>query len=244
MLGITRSNLPAYGLFAIFLACNIVIWAQTHKMRPAWGNVPPVMSERGATMMAAGDKQLAHRGIAMMLQNLGGTGGDSVSLKKYDYKALGQWFHLEDELDPHSNFVPYLAAYFFGATPKVEDLTPVIDYLAETGQRPGAQRWRWIAEAIILARFRQGDLQKALELANIMAGIKDENMPLWAKAMPAFIINAQGDRQAAYGVMMGILKSGINTLSPVEIRFLRDNICNKILTPEQAGRDEFCIKTK
>lgn len=245
MVWINRNHLSLYALFILFLVLNIGLWTKTHTLRPAWGNVPPVTSEPGAAMMALGDRQLAYRMIAMMLQNLGNTGGDSTPLKNYNYNMLQGWFFLEDKLDPVADFIPNLAAFYFGATqtPK-EQLGPVIDYLEIAGQRPGKDKWRWLAQAVYLARYKKEDLGRALQLANILSNLNQPDLPLWAKSMPAFVMRAKGDKQAAYEIMMNILSSGVRTLSPIEIRFLRDNICDQTLTPAQAAQNELCTKTK
>jgi hypothetical protein len=243
MLRFNRNNLSLYIVFTAFLVLNIGLWAQTHKLRPVWGNVPPAISERGTLMTNMGDSQLAYRRNGLMLQNLGNAGGDSTPLKNYNFELLRGWFMLQDSLDPVANFMPYLAAYYFGATqnPK-EQLGPVLDYLEVQGQRSETDKWRWLAQAVILARYNKKDMPRALELANKLSGTP--NVPMWAKAMPAFVLRAEGDKEAAYTVMMGILSSGAKSLSPYEIRLLRDNICNQTLTPEEAAKNELCIKVK
>ncbi|MBI2235138.1 MAG: hypothetical protein HYU57_09205 [Micavibrio aeruginosavorus] len=231
---------PAYLAFTLVLGMNIALWSYSHDLRPVWGNVPPVPDKAAAERMTLGDPQMAYRMIGLMLQNLGATGGRDFALKDYDYKTLGGWFYLEDELDPLSDYIPALAAYYYGATPEASDLMPVIDYLEAIGQRPQAHKWRWLAQAVYLARFRQGDLNRALALAQILAALPRTDMPLWARQMPAFIINARGDKEAAYALMMGVLGEGGKDLSPAEILFIRDYICGRILTPAQAEKDELC----
>ena len=243
MLRFNRSNLPLYSIFTMFLLLNIALWTQTHKLRPTWGNVPPAMSTRGTLMMNMGDAQLAYRRNGMMLQNLGNEGGDSTPLKDYNFDLLRGWFMLQDTLDPVAHFTPYLAAYYFGATqdPK-NQLGPVIDYLEVQGLRTEPDKWRWLAEAVFLARYKKADMPRAFELANKLANVP--GIPMWAKAMPAFVLRAEGDKEAAYTLMMGILSSSAKSLSPYEIRLLRDNICNQTLTPEQAAKNELCTQVK
>ncbi|MDB5490507.1 MAG: hypothetical protein JWO78_356 [Micavibrio sp.] len=243
MLRFNRDNLTLYIMFAIFLTLNICLWTQTHKLRPVWGNVPPATSDRATLMMNMGDSQLAYRRNGMMLQNLGNEGGDSTPLKDYNFELLRGWFMLQDRLDPVSNFMPYLTAYYFGATQNPRDqLGPVIDYLEVQGQRSELDKWRWLAEAVFLARYKKSDMPRALDLANKLAALP--NVPLWAKAMPAFVLRADGDKEGAYTIMMGILSSSSHSLSPYEIRLLRDNICNQTLTPAEAAKNELCINVK
>ena len=85
-------------------------------------------------------------------------------------------------------------------------------------------------------------MNKAMDMANTLAKLDRPNMPIWAKTMPAFVMRAQGDKQAAYTMMMGILANGADKMDIYEIRFIRDNICNQILTPAQAAIEDLCIK--
>lgn len=231
---------PLYGVFALILGLNIALWSYSHDLRPVWGNVPPAPTQGAAERMTLGDPQMAYRMIGLMLQNLGSSGGRSFALRDYNYQNLGPWFFLEDRLDPRSDYIPALAAYYYGATQNIADLTPVIDYLAMVGQKPQANKWRWLAQAVYLARFRQGDLNRALDLAQILAALPREDMPLWARQMPAFILNAKGEKEAAYAMLMGVLGQSGKEMSPSEILVIRDYICDRILTPAQAEKEDLC----
>ena len=233
-----------YAVFILFLVMNIALWLQTRTWRPIWGNVPPTPSHGNAEGMVLGDKQFAYRLTSIMLQNIGNATDRTRALSEYDYEGLKGWFLLADYLDPESNFVPSLAAYYFGATQAKQDLSPVIDYLEYIGQQPQPQKWRWLAQAVYMARFEQGDLQRALDLANKLANLPRDDLPLWAKQMPVLIVNAQGDKQMAYAMMVETLRSEIDRLSPQEILFMRNYLCGRILTPEQAAQDALCTNTK
>lgn len=239
-----RRNMPLYAFFCVILILNIGLWFHSRDLRPSWGNVPPVPGAAAAARAALGDQQMAYRLIGTMLQNLGSTGGVDYALKDYNYSRLGEWFFLQDRLDPVSDYTPALAAYYYGATQNVADLTPIIDYLEVIGQRPEPQKWRWLAHAVYLARFLQGDMNRALVLAETLAALPRDDMPLWARQMPAFVLNAMGKKESSYALMMSMLSSSVHDLSPVEIRFIRDYICDRILTPEEAAREELCTATR
>lgn len=239
-----KRNLPLYIVFCIILVLNIGLWFYSRDLRPTWGNVPPVPGVRAAERMTLADPQMAYRMIGLTIQNLGAIGGKDQSFQNYNYGRLRDWFFLEDQLDPLSNFIPALAAYYYGATQKISDLTPVIDYLEVVGQRPQPQKWRWLAHAVYLARFKQGDLNRALDLANKMAALPGDDMPIWSRQMPAFVLNAMGDKQASYALMMSILSENVDDLDPAEILFIRDYVCGRILSPEESAREKLCTAVK
>jgi hypothetical protein len=235
-----RQNLLIYMLFACVLAWQAGFALHARGIKAAWSNVPPAPSGKSAGFMALGDSQLAYRVSGLMLQNLGNTGGRATMFQYYDYKALYDWFVLADRLDPESNFVPLLAAYYFGATKEADDLDYIIDYLVLIGQRPEGEKWRWLAHGVYLARFVQGDLNRAFELASLLASLWQEGRPGWMKQMPVFILNAQGDKDSAYRMMITILKEEGDRLHPNEVRFMKDYICNKLLSSAEAQENPLC----
>ena len=206
--------------FLSFLVANFVFWSSSHKIQAEWANVPPVPKQEKASMLALGDKELAYRSYAIMLQNLGNTGGRGVALKKYDYAKLKDWFFLTDSLNPLSDAVPMLASSYFGAVDDPQKIEHVLDYLAVAGARPEGEKWRWLGHAVFLARHIQKDNDRALELAYKLSANKNPNLADWAKQMPAFILQDEGQSELAYKIMLNILVSNIDTLHPNEINYM------------------------
>ncbi|PJB71334.1 MAG: hypothetical protein CO093_05415 [Alphaproteobacteria bacterium CG_4_9_14_3_um_filter_47_13] len=232
-----------YFIFVLcFLAfiCHAGFSISNRSLKASWKNVPPVPSEAGAVAMAAGDRELAYRMIGSMMQNLGDSGGNITSLGAYNFERLGQWFFLEDKMDWRSDYIPLLAAYYFGGTENPGQLDPVIDYLAMVGQRPYGEKWRWLAHAAYLARFKQSDLEKAMGLAYILAGMNIAGLPIWASQMPALIAGAKGDKETALALMMSVLQDKSRTLDPTEVNFMIDYICTRLLDKSEAGQNPFC----
>lgn len=234
----------AFLYLALFTAIglNSLLWLQARHVRGVWLNVPPVPSEFQATGLTIGDKQFAYRFIGIMLQNLGDTGGRVTATKDYDFKRLSEWFFLADKLDPQSNFVPYLAAYYFSVSQEPEKIRPLLDYLEYIGNRPDGIKWRWLAQAVVLARFNLKDMDRALELANKLAAIDNPAMPPWTRQMPAFILNARGEKQASYELMMGLLEDSKN-LPREEFNAMAYYICKRILDETQARGHPLCQGT-
>lgn len=235
-----QNIIPLYGVLIFFLILNIGFWFNTRNMHPIWGNVPPAPGKVAGAGMGLGDHQLAYRITGMMLQNLGNMNGKTHNLKEYNYDHLGDWLMFADTMDPVSNFIPTLAAYYFGGVSPPKDLMPLINYLVKVGHYPQEQKWRWLAQAAYLARYSQNDINLSLELANQLASLPRDDLPLWAKQMPIIIMNAKGDKNAAYAILMGTLTSGLDTLSPTEIAFMRNYICEEILTPIEAASNVIC----
>jgi hypothetical protein len=232
--------LPSFVL-CLFVFLNALFWQQSHRILFKWPNVPPAPQYEQARLMALGDEQLAYRYNGIVLQNMGSEDGQMAALQEYDYNRLKNWFFLEDALDPVSDFIPVLAAYYYGAVNDKEKLDEVLDYLAVIGQRPYNEKWRWLGHAVYLARHQQKDNDRALELAYKLAANKDPDLADWAKQMPAFILQAKGDSELAYDIMLSLLVSNADKMHPNEVFFMKDYICRTLL-PEMPEKQppEFC----
>lgn len=232
--------------FFVALICHSILWLGLRHTQARWINVPPVPSEFSALVSSLGDPQLAYRSAGVMLQNLGDHGGQTRSLKEYNYDELVKWFYLADSLDASSDYIPYIASYYFGAIDKEKDkIRPLVDYLYEVGNRPEGQKWRWLAHAVYIARFRIDDLDLAYSMAIDLARLankKDSKLPNWARQMPAFILNAQGEKEAALAIMIEILGSVGDQLHPNEVNHTRWYICDEILSPEERETNPLCEK--
>lgn len=237
-----RNDMHPYAVLFLILMLVIAFWFPLRYQQAVWIDTPPVPSENAALAFALGDKQMAYRSFGIMLQNVGNTGGRTLPLNSYDFETLSKWFWLEDELDATSNYVPILAAYYFGGTPDTDQLDPIIEYLGTIGQRSEGQKWRWLAHAVYLARFKQNDLDKALELSYVLASMKDRvDLPQWASHMPAFIMAQKGDKQAALNMLIGILKQDAEKMHPNEVNFTVSYICEKVLSAEEAATYPLCV---
>lgn len=229
-----------FAAFGLMFLLNLVVWWHGLPMRAKWGNVPPVPSNEAGALLTLGDKQLAYRAYGLLIQNLGDAGGDARPLREYNYDNLVKWFWLEDSLDERANFIPSLAAYYFSAHQDPEAIDGVVDYLAEIGQRPGTEKWRWLGQAVYLARFVQHDYDKALMLAEKLAALDYEHLPTWTKQMPAFVMMQKGDKEGAYEILLNILGSQVTQLQAPEINFMREYICERILSEAERATDPVC----
>lgn len=224
--------------------CNVGVWATTHTMQPKWLNVPPAPSPMMAPLTGLGDVQFSYRLLSFPLQQMGNEGGRFTPLKDYRYDRIGNWLMTLHTLDPVSNYAPYLASYYFGATqdPK-RQLGPIIDYLVKAGQtKEGYKKWRWLAQAVYLAKFSLKDNVRALELAYELAALPGD-MPHWTHQMPAIISADMGDRETALRLMNSILIDMLkdkDRTAPQEINFVVDFICNRLYSLEESRSQKIC----
>jgi hypothetical protein len=213
---------------------NISFWNGSSDIYAKWAGVPPVPTRTGALMTTLGDAQFSFRMGALALQQLGDFGGRVTPIKDYDYQKLGGWFWLLDSLDPASDHVPRLAAYYFGVTQSPADAAVLVAYLGTVGNSPVGEKWRWLAQAAYLARYKMHDLGLALDLAYKLSKLQPVSgeLPGWARQMPAFVLKEQGDKEASRQMMETILATEKN-LPWQEVNSIKFYLIEQLGVPEE-----------
>lgn len=229
-----------YLILGGILLLNVAVWCYSSPLLPKWDNVPVAPSAVGATTAFLGDSELAYRSLSLTVQSFGNATGQVQALKDYNYDNLGTWFNLADKLNPKSNYVPFLAAYYFAGSQDPSKLMPVINYLRQVGTYPEEDKWRYLGAAVFLAKHKMKDDKLALQLAQELADVYKPGMPAWAYQMKAIIASDMGEKEMAYNLMLDALVSKREGMDPVEVNYMIDQICNHILTPEKKAKDPLC----
>lgn len=237
-----RHQITVYLVLIFAVVLNVGIWLTTRDKLPEWANVPPPPTKLAASAGFLGDDELAYRSLAITLQSFGNSTGQVIALKDYNYHNLGKWFFLEDSLNSRSEYVPFLAGNYFGASQDPSQLGPLIDYLRVVGKRPEGEKWRWLGMAVFLARHRMNDMPLALSLSEELAKTYRPGMPAWPLQMKAIVASSMGEKDMAYGMMLEMLNTQAKTMDPAETRYMIDYICNTILSPVQSAKDPLCQK--
>jgi len=239
MLNFMRKKCDYLFLLAAFLL-NLAVWLYTSPLLPKWSNVPPAPSYVGAMATFLGDSEMAYRSSALTIQSFGNATGEVQALKDYNYENLGTWFDMTDKLNPHSNYVPFLAGYYYGASQDPSELMPVINYLRRVGTYPDEDKWRYLGQAVFLAYHKMKKTDLALELADELAKTYKPGMPAWPLQMRAILATNMGEKEMAYNMMLDALQNNKSGMDPIEVNYMVDQICNHILTPELSRKNPLC----
>lgn len=229
-----------WGIFIVCLSCIFALWLYSRPLKLEWQNVPPAPTPMTANAFSLGDKQFSYRFLGMLLQSFGNTSGRYEAMNEYHYDALAGWFDLLDSIDPDSEYLPFLVSYYFGATNKPEQLKYVTHLLDKVGQRVGKKKWRWLTQAIYIARYKMKDFEYARELAAKLKNHSDPSVGAWAKNMDAYISEQMGDKQAAIQLTLMLLKNNAKDMTHQEIYLLSDYVCNDLMNKEQSAALEMC----
>lgn len=214
-----------YSLFAIAIAGQVMFWSRTHDVLPDMSVVPDVPGTDTVKALSFGDESAFFRLLGLKIQNAGDTYGRFTALYKYDYSKLYHWFRLLDNLDDSSNYVPSMATYYYGQTQKSDDVKYIVDYLLEHAAHRPKEKWWWLVQASYLANHKLKDKQLALEAVLPLADV--EGIPLWARQMPAFIFEQEGEIESALKIIQGIMDTA-DEVSQGEVNFMRHFIDERL----------------
>lgn len=185
-------------------------------------------------LMALGEPRTLAAAGALRLQFHDTRPGRSIPFRELDYGRVRTWLERLLELAPASEYPLLLAVRIYGQVNDADRQRQMLEFVrASFLQRP-LDRWRWLAEATIIARHRLGEPRLALEYARLLARHTDPGeIPYWARDLQLVLLQDLGELESARILIGGMLASGAIT-DPHEIRFLENRL--RELESEQEGR--------
>lgn len=167
-----------------------------------------------------GDDVFLSKALVLWLQGHDYQPGISLSYRELDYDRLIEWLDTILILDPESQYPLLLASRVYGDVNEPDRQRKMLDFIAARFMDYPAERWRWMAHAVYVARHRLDDNDLALKLARILAdNATSDNVPFWARQMHIYILEDMGQLEAARILLGGLIDSG-EIKDPNELRFL------------------------
>jgi len=176
---------------------------------------PPAPVLRIASL---GEPALASRLLSLWLQAHDTQPGLSVPLSELDYERVTGWLGRALDLDPRSDYPLLAATRIYASVADDTRRRRMLDFVEERFLEAPQRRWRWMAEAAIIAKHRLGDLPLALRYARAIAE-HAPGAPGWARDMAVAVLEDMGELEAARILVGGLLHEG-ELRDPREIRFL------------------------
>jgi hypothetical protein len=206
-----------YSLLLVFTAFQLIFWSQTRDILPEMDVVPDVPGVTAVKALSFGDQEFYYRVLGLEIQNAGDTFGRFTELYKYDYKKLYAWFSLLDQLDKQSDYIAFLASYYFSQTQYVPDIRYVVDYLYEHSKDNPSKNYWWLSQAAYCAEHKLGDRDLAVKVAAPLEHA--DTAPFWARELPAFVHERRGEMDDAYRIIEHI-KDHTDEIPPYELKFM------------------------
>ncbi|MBT8126932.1 MAG: hypothetical protein HKP12_07965 [Gammaproteobacteria bacterium] len=187
-------------------------------------DLPYPLSARAYVIASLGEPVMAAKLLNLWLQAFDNQPGISIPLHALDYSVVTQWLDTILELDPNGDYPMLAAARVYGSVNDRAKQRAMTDFIFEKFTQDPDKHWRWLANAVIIAKHELKDMQLALKYAEALAdSTTSENVPYWAKDMKIVVLEDMGEIEAAKVLVGGLIASGEIT-DPNELNFLQNKI--------------------
>lgn len=192
-------------------------------------DLPRPMSPRAYVISSFGEPVAAAKVLNLWLQAFDNQPGISIPLHALDYDVITDWLDTILELDPRGHYPMLVAARVYGSVSVQEKQREMMDFVFNKFNEDPNKHWRWLAHAVITAKYELKDMQLALKYAHALAEkATGGNVPYWARDMKIIVLEDMGEIEAAKILVGGLIASGEIT-DPHELIFLE----NKMHTLEE-----------
>jgi hypothetical protein len=207
-------------VLALALAGQLAWHGLAPAPRAAIRELPPAPSPQALRLAALGEPATLAAGGVLWLQFFDEQPGVSVPFRELDYARVRAWLGGWLALAPESAYPLVLAVRMYGQVADPARQRVMFDFVETAFVEDPRARWRWLAEAAVLAEHRLDDRELALGYARALARhTRPGEIPHWARDLQILILEDLGEYEAARILIGGLLASGALE-DPHEIRFL------------------------
>ncbi len=122
---------------------------------------------------------------------------------------------------PESSYPLFIAVELLGEWGQQAEQRKSIEWAVQQASKNLVHHWRWIVEAIWIARHRWHDLQTARRYAGYLQNQK--GVPSWAQSLGVWVCEEQHDYRAAELWIGSLLRAGI-IQEESELNFLNERL--------------------
>ena len=211
----------------ILFVAQVCVWFSSHAIKPKYIITPFPPTKTEIEAMSFGDKQFLFRMLVFKIQNAGDAAGQYHNFSEYDYKKLRTWFEALDDIDSHSEYIPYMAAYYYSIVHNVEKSKVIADYITHYASSDPQKHWRLLTTALYIYKTQVPHSKH--EIYAIGELLLKQKIPMWAKALAAFFLKETGDVCASYELIMQVTADDeISSDDNVQDRFLIETLNSNI----------------
>ena len=187
--------------------------------------LPKVPTRNVLNLQNFGDNVAAARLWILWLQSYHFQNGQSIRNNNINYNNLTSWLKAILNQDSATQYPLFLASYQYTLVKNPQKQRQVLEFIYQQFFINPKQRWRWLAQATIIAKHRLQDLPLALKYAEILTVYAPEipGMPAWSKQMQIFILEDLGELVQAR-LLIGGLLANKHITDPDEVAFLNEKL--------------------
>lgn len=214
----------SWSLLGLALAAQVGLHHGAPPSHTAAKDLPPAPRAEVLRLASFGEPQTMARVAMLYVQSFDLSGENALRYRELDYGRLIVWLEAVLALDPRSQYALFSAARVYADHADPARMRQMLDFLYRQYFADPNRRWPWLAHAALLAKHRLKDLPLALRYAQaIERHTTADDVPLWAKQMRLFILEAMGELEAERIMIGGLIQSGRIT-DPAEARLLKERL--------------------
>lgn len=211
-------------LLLVALAAQLTWHARQQPIGARANDLPYPLSTRAYVIASLGEPVTAAKLLNLWLQAFDNQPGISLPLHALDYSVVTQWLDTILELDPDGDYPMLAAARVYGSVNDRAKQRAMMNFIFEKFTQDPDKHWRWLANAVIIAKHELKDMPLALKYAEALAdSTTSKNVPYWAKDMKIIVLEDMGELEAAKVLVGGLIASG-KISDPNELIFLENKI--------------------
>lgn len=219
-------NVPAVvlALLALSLVAQVALKAGAPAPKARAEDLPSAPGIAVLKLSSFGEPVALAKGLMLYLQAFDYQSGSKVPYRDLDYDRLETWLSRILDLDPRGQYPLLAASRLYAEVPIEAKARSMLEFIYRQFLADPNRRWPWLAHATVLAKHRLHDLPLALRYAQAIERYAvAENVPVWAKQMPIFILEDMNELAAARLLVGGYLQSGA-LKDPAELKFLDEEL--------------------
>jgi hypothetical protein len=187
-------------------------------------DLPHPMSTRAYVMISMGEPVAMSKLLNLWLQAFDNQPGLSISFHELDYHRLTEWLDTIMDLDAKGHYPMLVAARVYGSVTDLERKRIMMDYIYFKFNEDPNKHWRWLAHAVITAKYGLKDLPLALRYSKALTEkATGKHVPYWARDMHFIVLEDMGEVEAAKILVGALIDSGEIT-DKFELNFLTEKI--------------------
>ncbi len=216
-------------LLMIILATQLLWHSQQAVVAANADDLPHPMSTRAYVMISMGEPIAMSKWLNLWLQAFDNQPGKSISFHELDYHRLTEWLDTIMDLDARGHYPMLVAARVYGSVTDPVRKRIMMDYIFRKFNEDPNKHWRWLAHAVITAKYGLKDLPLALRYSKALTEkATGEHVPYWARDMHFIVLEDMGEVEAAKILVGALIDSG-----EITDRFELNFLAEKILELEQ-----------
>ncbi len=197
----------------ISLAVALLLQISFQALRPKTdATMQPLADPPGeyALRLASLDEPEAVSRVMMLyLQAFDLQPGVIVPYRRLDYPEVVKWLQESLDLDPSDPYPLFAACYLYGGVNDSARLRTMLDFIYRSFLENPDQRWRWLAQGTLIAKYQLHDLSLALRYSEALAKYATgKEVPHWVTQMSVFTLEELGRVKSAKILLGGLLASG------------------------------------